>query len=210
MPNKEKKHIDIVKDVCKYNFYTVESIQKVSKGKPAYKVLYENDNIYRVDILNEGDETTERQKMSHELGCNIFPKIISVINWENYTIKISEWVEGSYFSDLFEQNKLELNMFEKLGEQMAQLNNIANEQGQYLHNDDITMRNMLWDGDKAIVFDMDRLWWEDNPNNSYVKILLKRFVRRNYIDAFLKGYARHRDVSSISQLCASHNWRWKR
>lgn len=189
----------------------VKGFKKVSKGKPAYKIIYHGDiRPARLDILNAHDPHPARQELAKEKGCDIFPEIIQVDYDLAHKIKISEWVEGDYYSDLFEKGKLELNMFEKLGEQMAQLNNITNEDGHYLHNDDITMRNMLWDGEKAVVFDMDRLWWEENPDNSYVKILLKRLVKREYIDAFIKGYSRFRDVSNITQLCESRNWKWKR
>lgn len=189
----------------------IRGFEKVSKGKPAYKILYHGDiGPARLDILGHGDQTCERQQIALDNGCTILPKIIHTDYMLSHRIKMSEWVEGPYYSDLFEQNKLELNMFEILGEQMAQLNNITNDEGLHLHNDDITMRNMLWDGEKAVVFDMDRLWWEENPDNSYVKILLKRLVKKPYIDAFLEGYKKHRDVSNISQLCESRNWRWKR
>jgi len=189
----------------------IKGFRKVSKGKPAYKILYYGSlSPTRLDILDFHDKTCQRQQLAADAGCTIFPEIITLDYILTYKVKQSAWVEGPYFDDLHKQGKLEGHMLEKLGEQMAQLNNISNENGHYLHNDDITMRNMLWDGEKAVVFDMDRLWWEDNPDNSYVKILLKRLVKKEYIDSFLKGYSRFRDVSNITQLCESRNWKWKR
>lgn len=207
MANWEKHYLDKFK--TKYS--KVKSFEKVSKGKPAYKISYSDmGRNSRLDILPLRDNTHKLQEVVWNRGYDIFPEVYNTEIINDRILKVSEWVKGTYYSDLFESNKLELNMFEKLGEQMAQLNNITNEDGWRLHNDDITMRNMLWDGEKAVVFDMDRLWYEENVDNSYVKILLKRLIKIDYIDAFLKGYSVHRDVSNMSRLCAERNWKWKR
>jgi tRNA A-37 threonylcarbamoyl transferase component Bud32 len=162
-----------------------------------------------MDFLKGKDKTINMQKTGLANGLTCFPEILGLVNDGSRIVKLSEWIDGEIFTTLFESGSLDENMFFMLGDQVGRMNNIKNSKGASLHNDDLTFRNMVWT-DKPVIIDMDRTSYDPRPDNSLVKILLKRIIDRNFINAFLEGYSQHRDVSNLSALCEARNWTWKR
>ncbi len=98
----------------------------------------------------------------------------------------------------------------ELGQSVAIMNNIKGKAG-YLHNDDITMLNILWsDAGNLVMFDLDRLQFINRPELSLIKILLKRIIHRDMINQFIEGYTVHRDTSALIEMCEERKWRWLR
>jgi len=190
-------------------FGDVKAYKKISSWRKSYKVRLSNNNLIRMDFLKRKDKTTQLQKIGLSNGLVCFPEIIGIVDYGSMVVKLSEWIEGELFTTLSESGSLSKNMFFLLGDQMGRMNNIKNSCGASLHNDDITFRNMVWT-DKPMIIDMDRTSFDPCPDNSLVKILLKRIIDRNFINAFLEGYAQHRDVSNLSTLCETRSWTWKR
>ena len=191
------------------NLGSVKAYKKISSWRKSYKIRLSNNELIRMDFLGCKDKTVKMQKMGLSNGLTCFPEILGLLEGGGRVVKLSEWIDGELFTTLFESDSLDKNMFFLLGDQMGQMNSIKDAHGASLHNDDITFRNMVWT-DRPIIIDMDRTSFDPYPDNSLVKILLKRIIDREFIAAFLEGYARHRDVSNLSALCEARNWIWKR
>lgn len=196
------------KELSKY-FGPVRAYKKVSSWRQVYKVRLEDRTLVRVDLLKLKDKTTSHQQRAIDEGCDLFPEIKRVFSFPDCRMKVSSWEEGELFSCLHESGNLESSMMFQLGKSVGHLNSMENSNGYNLHNDDITMRNVVWVG-HPVIFDLDRLKYYQHVDNSLVKVLLKRIIRKDYMDAFIEGYKEHRDVSNLCGLCESRDWKWKR
>jgi len=187
-------------------FGKILSKKLVSKWRQVYRIETKL-GAKRLDVLHRKDKTLSYHQTILDNGLKFVADIEAVIPVGDHVLKISEWIDGKFYDDLYKQEDLQSKMFLDLGRCVGKLNNITNKRGHCLHNDDITMRNIIWDG-SCRMFDLDRLDYESVPENSMVKILLKRLRYRDFIDWFLEGYSEYRNADKIIDLCASRDWIW--
>lgn len=191
------------------HFGGVKRCTRVSSWRQVYKIDFDNYSL-RLDVLNSCDETTRLHQLCLDKGLTCFASIKKNIKVKNRCLKISEWILGRTYDELFNSNLLTEEMLIKMGESMALVNNIS-EGGLFLHNDDVTYCNVILDeNNNFIMFDLDRLFLMENPSAALVKTLLKRIARKNMMDAFLEGYKRHRDITETVSLCELRNWKWRK
>ena len=184
------------------------SYKKVSKWRAVYQLVFK-DKILRLDILKKNDETLNCHRLCLDKGLNCFPEIKEVLRSGGFDLKISVWVEGKTYSELYESGLLTEAMMVQMGSFLAKTNNIRNG-SLYLHNDDVTYHNVMLDAEGCfMMFDLDRLSFVKDVDGALVKTLLKRIGNKNMIDSFLSGYEKYRDTSNLVSLCAKRNWKWK-
>jgi hypothetical protein len=182
--------------------------ERVSSWRQVYKLHFKS-SVLRLDILKKNDPTLMYHKMCLDQGLICFPKIQKVFKEGNLCLKISEWIEGRTYSDIFRSGSLEKSMVFKMGSSVAKVNMISQNR-LHLHNDDITYHNVMLDRNgNFIMFDLDRLSFIKDVDGALVKTLLKRISNKEMIDSFLEGYKKHRDINNLISLCQQRNWKWK-
>lgn len=187
----------------------VKNVFEIRKGRRVHRVNLENGTNLRLDIyLKEKVPKKEflYQKLAYEKGVHV-AKIIDVFEVEHEIWKVSEWIEGVRIGDVWNLSK----MFEKCGEQIANLNLIKdNKSGYYLGLRDFTKINLIWtEKEEVYIVDFDvrpRLFVDVNVVDRVVVRILKQKSR---VDAFLKGYKKFRNIDKIMEILEEDNWKQK-
>lgn len=198
---------EIYLKVVEENFGIVKEIQSIGNCGKKYKVDLE-DSIIKVDILYPGDDTIRCHKICLDKGYKFLPKIKKVIEVGNKRVKVSDWVIGDTYLELCRLNSLTVKMLFEMGKSTALLNNVE-EQGQHLHIPDLVYQNVVWDTNGCfMMIDFGALCFRRGIFDNLCRLLLREVKKRNLIDAFVKGYKKHRDVRRLVNLCEEKNWEY--
>jgi len=168
-----------------------------SKDKIVHRVNLESGTNVRLDIFLRQKRVPHEeflyQKLAYE-NCIHVAKMIGILEVENITWKVSEWIEGVRIGDVWNLSK----MFKKCGEQIAKLNLIKDpESGNYLWFNDFNKINLIWTKKEEVylidfyvrpVPDIDK-WTADT--------ILAGIKTKEKINLFLEGYSKYRDVTKI-------------
>jgi len=191
---------NIVKN--KLNKKVVSGIKICRRNKvKTCKIIIENDDPLRLDIKYPKN-ITRLQMIANKTDIEI-PKVVLIEG----QYKFSEWIEGVMIRDVWDVNEVLI----KSGDLIARLNLIKDPvTNHFLTNDEFSGTNAIWTKDKKVyIVDHGRMKAELNPDNSLIKLLLKRIVGgRKNINLFLEGYSKHRSIDNIMKLLEEKNWKW--
>jgi hypothetical protein len=173
----------------------VDKVFLVSKHKTVFHVITKDNSNLRIDLTTKFPKRKKLfyQRLAYENKINV-PKIIDVFQCGDLAYKVSEWIEGKrigYFWD-------NLKMFEKCGELIAKVNLLKDPFGSNnLVVVDLSKPNAVWTSNEE-VFVVDVIITPSKNVDSHAVKFLKNHVKdESKIKAFLSGYSKFRDPSTI-------------
>lgn len=181
----------------------VKSITQARSDKYVYRVLGNDNNLYRFDFGKRYMCNSEEQSIASQY-VNI-PKLISFL--PNKRCKISQWIDGSdltHFANIPE-------VLIKSGELMAKLNLIKRPNSDsFLSNCEFSDTNAIWTGGEVWLIDPGKLRWTKNISETIAQVLIKRMRFMSRINLFLEGYIKHnsKEYNSIISICENMSWKW--
>lgn len=141
-----------------------------------------------------------------EAGLHV-PEIYGVENQGGSIYKYTQWIPGN---SIYDEMSADPGMIEPICKDLAKyINELYDVEG--ISPVDNHFKNFVWYNNSVIYIDMKKLLCRDYENHivQMAKLCIKscRADRRKTI-AFLKEYAKHRDVTPIIGYCNNRNWKW--
>jgi len=196
-----KKICRLVNEQLNYKCIDIIAIHDNRHDKlKTYKLTIKKHPPIRLDIKFD-KEVADLQLIANQYDIEI-PKVIAIFG----KYKFSEWIDGVMISNVVDIP----DVFIKSGEMMARLNLIEHD-NKFLTNSEFSLTNAIWTPDEKIyLIDHGRMKLVPNTDMTIVQVLLKRMQTKQRISLFLKGYSKHKDISSIEKLMKINKNKWRK
>lgn len=169
------------------------------KGKWAKREIFHKDHKLAISL--------PVHKQALELGLRV-PKLYDVIEKKGRIYKYTEWVAGDTIYDVMNGNP---KLIEPVCMDWARYICELYDGGGIIPLDS-HLKNFVWHKNREVIYiDLKKLAYGDDERHvlSTAKLCLKgcRADRRKIL-AFLKSYAKYKDVGPIMKVCDRKAWHW--